>query len=206
MNWFLAIVCSYLLGSVSTSYFIAKLQGVDLRKGGSGNLGASNATVQLGWKVGVSVAVLDALKGLIPVVVCRYLYPEAANLCVMAGLSAVVGHIFPFYLKFCGGKGFATYMGVTLALDWRLFLAVLALGALVTIATDYIALATLFVACAVPTVLLIVRPDPVLALMLGSMTGIIFYKHRVNIRRMRSGTEIGLRSAVRGENRVKSQK
>lgn len=205
MNWLIAVVCSYLLGSVSSAYFLAKLKGVDLRTGGSGNLGASNATVLLGWRIGVAVAILDGLKGLIPVLVFRTLFPENPNIAVLAGLCAVLGHIFPFYLHFKGGKGFATYMGMTLALDWRLFLGVLVLGAVITVATKYIALATLSVVCAVPAAALYFRPDPVLALMLGAMTGIIFYKHRENLRRMREGTEIPLGTAIKGDKRMKTK-
>lgn len=194
---------SYLLGSFSSAYFLSKMQGVDLKKGGSGNLGASNATVLLGWKVGVCVALIDIGKGFVAVVAARMLFPDTANIGAVAGICAAMGHIFPFYLKFRGGKGFATYVGMTLALDWKMALCVIVLALVITLVTNYIALGTLTTVVVVPAWLLYQTPSLLLALVFGTAAVVIFYKHWDNLVRIRKGTEIGLRSTIKGENRIK---
>lgn len=203
MAYAILLLCCYLLGSISSAFLIAKLHGADLRTQGSGNLGASNATVLLGWKAGVAVAAFDVAKGVVSVLAARWLFPDAGVLPVAAGLSAVMGHIFPVYLHFKGGKGFATYMGMTLALNWKLAAAVFLLAVLITVVTEYIALATIFTTLAVPAVLLYQNPDIRLGLMLGAAAGVIVYKHRSNLRRIAQGTEIKLGSTIRGENKIK---
>lgn len=194
---------SYLLGSFSSAYFLSKMQGVDLKKGGSGNLGASNATVLLGWKVGVCVALIDISKGFVPVVAARMLFPDTANIGAVAGICAAMGHIFPFYLKFRGGKGFATYVGMTFALDWKMALCVIVLALVITLVTNYIALGTLTTVVVVPAWLLYQTPSLLLALVFGTAAVVIIYKHWDNLVRIRKGTEIGLRSTIKGENRIK---
>lgn len=202
MAYFLTALCSYLIGSFSTAYFLSKLQKVDLRKGGSGNLGASNATVLLGWRVGVCVALVDILKGVLPVLLAGKLFPNTANIGVVAGISAVMGHIFPFYLKFKGGKGFATYIGLSLALNWKVALCVIALAVVITLVTNYIALGTLTTVVMVPAWLLYLSPSLPLTVIFLLTAAVIFYKHWDNLVRIRKGTEIGLRSTIKGENRV----
>ena len=115
----------------------------------------------------------------------------------------MLGHIFPFYLKFRGGKGFASFLGVTLALNWKLALIVLAAVVIVTVVTDYIVCGTFTAIVAVPVYMGVATRSWLPALILAAATVVIFYKHRENIPRMLNHTELGLRSAIRGENRVK---
>ncbi len=199
----LAVLAGYLVGCSNMAYYIAKLNKVDMRAGGSGNLGASNTTVLLGWKAGIAVALHDILKATLAVLALELLFPNAEFVGAVAGVSCVLGHIFPFWLKFKGGKGFASFLGMTLALNWKFALMVMLAVLLVTLITDYIVCGTFTAIVAVPVYLGIARHSLILALILAVATVTIFFKHRENIPRMIKGTELGLRSALKGENRVK---
>ena len=150
MQYVIAAVLGYLLGCSNMAFYLAKIKKADLTKAGTGNLGASNATVLLGWKAGILVAVHDAGKALLAVLLAAWLFPGTENIGALAGIASVLGHIFPFYLKFRGGKGFASYIGMTIALNWKLALCVLAAVVLVTLITDYIVCGTVTTLVAVP--------------------------------------------------------
>ena len=202
MNYILILLMGYLLGCSNMALYLSKLRKADLRSGGSGNLGASNAVVLLGWKAGVLTAVHDIGKASLAVLLARWLWPELEYADAVAGVACVLGHIFPFYLGFHGGKGFASYLGMTLALNWKLALAVGIAIVVVTLITDYIVCGTLTTIITVPIYLGFTRGWP-MALILCAATAVIAYKHRENYPRMLNGTELGLRSAIKGENKLK---
>ena len=202
MYYIISILLGYLLGCSNMALYLSKLNGVDIRKGGSGNLGASNVTMQLGWVAGVLTAVHDIGKAFLAVVLARALFPGVAYAGVLAGAASVLGHMFPFYLKFKGGKGFASYLGLILALNWKFALVILILVAVVTVITDYIVAGTTLTILASP-VYLGLTGGWIVALALGIATAVILYKHRINYVRIFNGTEPGLRGAVRGDDRVK---
>lgn len=202
MNYIFVVFVGYLLGCSNMAYFLSKMKKADLRSGGSGNLGASNAVVLLGWKAGVLTAVHDIGKACLAVLFARWLFPELEYGEASAGIACVLGHIFPFYLKFKGGKGFASYFGMTLALNWKLALAVGIAIVLVTLLTDYIVCGTITTIITVPLYIGFTR-SWIMALILCAGTAVILYKHRENFPRMLNGTELGLRSAIRGDNRIK---
>lgn len=201
MKYIIAILFGYLLGCSSMSLYLAKLKGIDIRSKGSKNLGASNSMILMGWKAGIIVALHDIGKAFLAVVLANLLFPGVAHIGAVAGVASVFGHIFPFYLKFKGGKGFASYIGMTLALNWKFALILIVVVALITLVTDYIVLGTFTTIISVPTYMGITNHNAVLALILLSGTLVILYKHRENIVRLMNGTEIGLRSANRGEHR-----
>lgn len=205
MEYLITIAAAYLLGCSSMTYYIAKLKGVDVRGSGTGNLGASNATILLGWWAGVLVAVHDIGKSLLAVLVARLVFPEAEHIGAVAGIASVLGHIFPFYLRFRGGKGFASYLGMTIALNWKLALVILALVLLVTLITDYIVAGTVTTILVVPVAEGIMAQSFWLAAILCVGTAVILYKHRENFVRLKNGTEIGLRSTAKGEHRIKQK-
>ena len=205
MGYLLAILLGYLLGCSSMAYYIGKWKKQDLRTGGSGNLGASNAAVLLGWGAGVSVAVHDIAKGALAVLAAKWLFPELEYAGAAAGVACVLGHIFPFYLKFKGGKGLASYFGMTLALNWKLALLTAVVIVLVTLITDYISVGTFSTILLVPTYTAITTHNLLLTLILCIATGVMFFKHWENVVRIATGKEIGLRSTVKGENRVDKQ-
>jgi len=202
MKYILVILIGYLLGCSNMAYYLAKAARADLRSAGSGNLGASNAVVLLGWKAGVLTAVHDIGKATVAVLLAKWLFPELEHAGAVAGVACVLGHIFPFYLKFRGGKGFASYFGMTLALNWRLVLVVAVAVVVVTILTDYIVCGTLTTILSVPLYIGFTR-SWITALILMAATAVIIYKHRENFPRMLNGTELGLRSAIRGDNRIR---
>lgn len=202
MAYLLTAVLSYLVGSISMAYILARAKNIDLKKNGSGNLGASNATILLGWRVGVTVAVHDVLKALLCVVVARILMPEDEYIGAIAGVSCVLGHIFPFYLRFRGGKGFASFVGMTIALNWKVALAVVILALIVTVVTDYIAIATITTSVAVPIGMGIATQNVILPLILLIATAVMIVKHHDNYVRIKNGTEKGLRGTIRGEGRL----
>ena len=203
MAYLVVIVAAYLLGCSNLALYISKIKRVDIRTGGSGNLGASNATAMLGWRAGIAVALHDIGKSALAVMLARMVFPEVPYIGAVAGVASVLGHIFPFYLKFKGGKGFASYMGMTLALNWKLALVIMALVLLVTVLTDYIVVGTTLTIVSVPMYLGFAEQSLLLALILCIGTVVILYKHRMNYVRMYKGTEIGLRSVMEGKHRMK---
>ena len=203
MGYILVIIAAYLIGSSNMALYLSKLRHVDARAGGSGNLGASNATLLMGWWAGILVAVHDIGKSALAVILARLVFPELAHIGAVAGVASVLGHIFPFYLGFRGGKGFASYLGMTLALNWKFALGIMALVVVVTLVTDYIVMGTTLTVLSAPVYLGFAAHSLVLALILCIATAVIVYKHRRNYVNIWKGTEIGLRSAAKGEHRVK---
>ena len=202
MKLVIVILTGYLLGCSNMALYLAKLHKANLRSGGSGNLGASNVTVLLGWKAGVLTAVHDVGKATLAVLISKWLLPDSDYAAAAAGVACVLGHIFPFYLKFRGGKGFASFWGMTLALNWKLALTVAVAVILVTVVTDYIVCGTLTTIISVPVYMAFTQ-GWLIALIILIATATIFLKHWENYPRMLNGTELGLRSAIRGDNKLK---
>lgn len=203
MQYVIVILLSYILGSSNMAKYLAAIKKVDLTAGGSGNLGASNAVILMGWGAGVLTALHDIGKSALAVILARLVFPDAPYIGAAAGVAAVLGHIFPFWMKFKGGKGFASYLGMTLALHWKFAIAVLLLVVAVTLITDYIVAATTTTIILVPIGLGILTQSWVLPLILLVASGVIAWKHRENYVRIYNGTEIRFRKAGRGDYRVK---
>ena len=203
MQYILVIILSYILGSSNMAKYIAAAKKVDLSAGGAGNPGASNAVILMGWGAGVLVAVHDIGKSALAVVLARMLFPDLPHIGAAAGVAAVLGHIYPFWMKFKGGKGFASYLGMTIALHWKFAIAVLLLVVAVTLITDYIVAATTTTIVIVPIGLGLLTHSLILPLILLIASAIIAWKHKENYVRMYNGTEIRFRKAGRGDYRVK---
>ena len=203
MKYILVIALGYLLGCSNMAKYIAAMKKVDLSAGGSGNPGASNAVILMGWGAGVLVAIHDIGKAALAVVLARLLFPDAPLIGAAAGVAAVLGHIYPFWMKFQGGKGFASYLGMTIALHWKFAIAVLLLVVAVTLITDYIVAATTTTIVLVPIGLGILTQSLILPLILLVASLVIAWKHKDNYVRMYNGTEIRFRKAGRGDYRVK---
>lgn len=202
MEYLIAALVSYLIGSSNLAYYIARLKHIDLRSAGSGNLGASNTTILLGWKTGILVGIHDIAKSALAVYLAMAIFPQHEYIGPVAGVASVLGHIFPFYLKFKGGKGFASYLGMTLALNWKLALVVLALVILLTWLTDYIVAGTVTTIIVVPISMGIMCHSVTLAVILLIGTAVIAYKHKENFVRIYHGTEIGFKSTNKGKHRI----
>ena len=203
MQYILVIALSYLLGCSNMAKYIAALKKVDLSAGGSGNPGASNAVILMGWGAGVLVALHAIGKSALAVILARLIFPDTPMIGAAAGVAAVLGHIYPFWMKFKGGKGFASYLGMTIALHWKFAIAVLLLVVLVTLITDYIVAATTTTIVLVPIGLGLLTHSLLLPLILLIASLVIAWKHRDNYVRIYNGTEIRFRKAGRGDYRVK---
>lgn len=203
MRYLLVIAVGYLMGCSNMALYISKIKKVDMTAAGSGNYGASNATILMGWGAGILTAIHDIGKAWLAVFLVRAVFPELAYGEAAAGVACVLGHIFPFYMGFKGGKGFASYLGMTIALNWKFALIILALVVLVTVITDYIVMGTTLTILSVPVYMGIAAQSVWHALILCIATAVIIYKHRHNYVRIVKGTEIGLRGTAKGEHRVK---
>ena len=202
MYYILVALLAYIMGSSSMSLYISKWKKVEIRDKGSKNLGASNAMLVFGWKYGILVALHDIGKAALAVILARHFFPGLEHIGIVAGVASVLGHIFPFYLGFKGGKGFASYLGMTIALNWKLALVILLLVVLVTWITDYIVVGTTLTVLSVPTYFGFATQSWIAPAILLIATGVIPYKHRMNFVNIYNGTEIGFRSANRGEHRA----
>lgn len=143
-------IMGYFIGCIHGSAIAQKLSGVNLKSVGSGNAGASNATLMLGWKYGVLVAVIDIFKGVLAIILLRLALPyidvnttEANTLLYLMAGAVILGHNFPLQMKFKGGKGTASLIGTFIALDWQMGLLGLALFVVIGIATNYLVIGLL---------------------------------------------------------------
>lgn len=202
MRYLIAVLLGYLLGCSHMAYYISKIKKLDIRSAGSGNLGASNATVLFGWYSGVLVALHDIGKAFLAVLLAKWLFPGLEYAGAAAGVACVIGHIFPFYLGFRGGKGLASYFGMTLALNWKLALIVAAVVVLATLITDFISVGALSTIAVVPLYMGFTTQNWLLAAILCVGSAVMFFKHWENIQRIIHKEEIGLRSTIRGDKRV----
>lgn len=187
----LALLLSYLVGSVSFAYLAGRLKGMDLRRHGSGNLGATNVLRTLGAPWAVGVLALDAGKGVAAVLLVPRMSGAAGDWLPLAcGVAAIVGHVWPVFLGFRGGKGVATAAGAFAALaPVPLLAAMLAFG-LVLLVTRYMSLGSLSGAAVLPVGVLLLRGarDPLFWVTVG-VAGFVFWTHRANLDRLRRGVE-----------------
>ena len=176
------------------SFYLSKIKQVDIKSNGSNNYGASNAMILLGKKAGLIVLIHDIFKALIPALLFRAIL--GFDYGVFAGAAAVLGHIFPFYLKFDGGKGFASFIGATVACCPVLALISILVSLLIAIVCNYIVVATFIYTLTMPIIFLCIN-QPIPAIAFFVCTIVIFYKHKSNIINLmtKNGKEVKLRTA-----------
>lgn len=197
MAYIICIVMGYLMGCISPSYILSKRQKIDLRTRGTNNLGATNTFMTMGKAAGAFVLIYDILKAFLAVKIAVILYPGFILAGAVAGSAAITGHIFPFYLKFKGGKGVASLGGLVLGLDWKMFLFLLLLGVILAIIFNW-GCAISFSASLLFPLLYSVKihsPGAFCILMAGSIC--IIYKHIENVRRIRDGRELPVRDFLK---------
>ncbi|HKN24915.1 MAG TPA: glycerol-3-phosphate 1-O-acyltransferase PlsY [Candidatus Acidoferrum sp.] len=189
------VLAGYLLGSIPFGLIFAKLfAGKDVREHGSGNIGATNVSRVVGPIAGVLTLLLDSVKGVAAVWLAARLTDHAATAMVLAGLAALLGHCFPVWLKFKGGKGVATALGIFIALCPSAALAAFVLFLIVTAFCRYVSLGSLSAAAAMPLLIYFLWAPghaPPLVVTLGTLfaTVLVFYKHDANLQRLVDGTE-----------------
>ena len=184
----LLVLTAYLLGSVPTGYIVGSLAGVDVRKAGSGNVGATNVARVVGKRQGIFTLVADAAKGFIPVILALNLdlTPVAT---VFVGIAAFLGHLYPMFLRFRGGKGVATALGVFLGLAPAATVVLMVVFVVVLIATRFVSLSSMVAAASAPVILWLLSYPPVSIGMSFFIAVMIVLRHRENIQRLLSGAE-----------------
>ena len=189
MLYLITPLAAYLLGSVSSAILISRLLGLpDPRTEGSRNPGATNV-LRLGSKPGAVLTLAgDIAKGVLPVLVARWILDEPILL-ALAALGAFLGHLFPVYFRFEGGKGVATALGVLAAIDWQLASILIATWLVVAAVFRYSSLAALVTAAAAPIYLFWLTGEPVFVALGVVLAALLFFRHSENIRRLLCGNE-----------------
>ncbi|GAA0091570.1 glycerol-3-phosphate 1-O-acyltransferase PlsY [Paraclostridium bifermentans] len=193
INYLIIILVSYFIGSISTSYIIAKkMMGVDIRTQGSGNAGSTNVLRTLGKKAGILTFVGDLLKGVIAVLIAKLIatiaHTDVATASYIAVVFVVIGHNWPIYLGFRGGKGVATSLGAMIAVNPVIALSCFAFFILIVYVTKYVSLGSILGICTSPIIMFFIGNYKGLAVTLFLSASVIF-KHRENIKRLLNGTE-----------------
>ncbi|MGO5052116.1 glycerol-3-phosphate 1-O-acyltransferase PlsY [Lachnospiraceae bacterium LCP25S3_G4] len=204
MERIISIAIGYLLGMIQTGYIYGKINHIDIRQYGSGNAGTTNALRTLGWKAGVITFVGDCFKCILAVIVVRMIFKSSHIvsldlLCLYAGFGAVLGHNFPFYLKFKGGKGIAATAGILLAVKPWMAIIPIIVFIIIVICTKYVSVGSI-------ALVILFFIEMVLCGQFGRLQGtqaelyeiyvisailmiLAIYKHKANIRRLLNGTE-----------------
>lgn len=191
MEYITAIIIGYLFGSINMAGLISKSSGVDIKKVGSNNAGASNVFISVGKPYGVAVGAFDILKAFCVSDLMAIIFQGNENAAVLAGAMAVAGHIFPFWMKFSGGKGLAPFMGLVLFMDWKMFIFLGVVIIALTLITDFIAVGTLAVITIMPVYAVISEFGFVKTAIFVALMILMWYKHFINIKRIICGKEIG---------------
>jgi glycerol-3-phosphate acyltransferase PlsY len=196
--YFVVALGAYLLGSIPTGFLVARAKGIDIRKAGSGNIGATNSMRVLGKPAGIFVLLVDVLKGFaavawLPILILKIFSTtqiDLETLRIVAGIFAVLGHNYPCWLKFKGGKGIATTAGVFLALaPWALLVA-LVVFILAVALTKYVSVGSIAAAIALPATVWILSPHNLFLNIVATVLGALaIFKHRKNMQRLMAGTE-----------------
>ena len=189
-GFFCTLVLSYLIGAIPCGVVLTRLAGVeDVRKAGSGNIGATNAYRVAGRRLGILTLVGDALKGFLPTLVAATSLNYSDGELGLVALAAFLGHCFPVYLGFKGGKGVATALGVFLVLSPLAVLGAFALFAATLWKWRYVSLSSISAAAAIPLLVLPANRSLPLFLSTLAISSLVILRHRANIERLRSGTE-----------------
>ncbi len=190
MQYIFCALLGYLLGSVNPAYLFSKRKGVDIRTKGSGNAGASNALILFGKTFGVICALLDIGKTYLALLLADILFPECTHAFVVTGIFCILGHIFPFYMKFRGGKGLACLGGMILYFNRYLFFVLLALELVLVLITDYICIVPVTASLLFPVMYAVMTRDFRAASLLITVPCVMITKHLENFDRIRNGTEM----------------
>jgi acyl phosphate:glycerol-3-phosphate acyltransferase len=186
-NLAIVLALGYLLGSIPFGLLLTKMAGLgDLRSIGSGNIGATNVLRTGNKKLAAATLLLDALKATAAALIAQALFGHNAGL--LAGFAAFIGHLFPVWLGFKGGKGVATYIGTLLGVDYRMVLVFAVVWLSVAFLTRYSSLSALVATLVIPVALWILGVEEA-ALVTAAMTVITFWRHKANIERLIAGTE-----------------
>jgi glycerol-3-phosphate acyltransferase PlsY len=198
--WLISIPIAYLLGSIPFGYLLVRtFRNEDIRASGSGNIGATNVARSGAKGLGIATLLLDLGKGLVAVEIAKWLAPGNFDLAMVAAVAAILGHVFPVWLGFRGGKGVATALGVFIALVWPASLCILGVFAVVFLLTRYVSLASVLAAASFPLFgfYFVRHPSPIVIAGFLFIPILVCVKHHANIRRLMAGTESRFGSSAR---------
>ncbi|MDT8334154.1 MAG: glycerol-3-phosphate 1-O-acyltransferase PlsY [Desulfurivibrionaceae bacterium] len=199
---YLLLVFGYLVGSIPFGLLYGRLAGVDVRGRGSGNIGATNVNRLLGKKLGFLTLASDLLKGMLPMLIAALLLgsrPDAELLIILTGLAAFAGHCWPVYLRFRGGKGVATALGIFLYLAPLPTLGAIAVFAATVGLSGYVSLGSIAAALSMPVIIALAGGAAALLPVSTAIAAVIVFKHWDNIGRLRRGEEKSWKGKGHGE-------
>ncbi len=192
----ISVLLGYLIGCINPAAIISKIKKTDIRKDGTGNLGATNVGLHFGKAAGTFVMIFDMLKAIISVKITEALFPQLRLARLVAGCSAVLGHMFPFYLRFKGGKGLASFGGMVLAVNPIVFLILLTLGLILMFVFNYgVALMT-SAAILFPFLGAAAERSLGFFIIAAATSAILIWRFRENFARIRSGEELRVRDLI----------
>lgn len=184
------VLMGYLIGAFSPSYIIGAMNGFDIRKRGSGNAGASNVIILKGKGLGALCALLDIAKACLALWITGKLFSNCTYAFPITGAACILGHIFPFYMRFRGGKGLACLGGVVLMTDVRLFLVMLSIELIVVLIVNYICIVPMTASVAYAIIYGVMNKEVLSAVIFLAVAVVICMKHMDNLKRIKNGTEV----------------
>jgi glycerol-3-phosphate acyltransferase PlsY len=207
MIYVIAMILAYLFGSINFSIPLGKwLRGIDIREVNSKNAGTSNVAMSLGWRWGIMVLLLDMAKGFLPVLTVKMLYPNFELLWFLTGFAAIIGHVYPIFYSFKGGKGSATYGGMLFALTPYYAFIMLLIYSFILFAFNYVVLSTLFVSVVTPIIYYMFGFEWSSILILLLFVLLSIWKHKENYIRLLNGKEVGLRAFNKHKDKIRIKK
>lgn len=203
LKYIVAVLIGYLFGAIQTGFILGKLiYKKDIRNHGNGNAGASNAVVAFGKKAGILTGAVDILKAVIAILLIRIIYSNNVdtetfwNLSYITGFMVILGHNYPFYMKFKGGKGTAALVGMMFVVDYRLGIVGVLFMAVVAIVTDYIVLGTMSLLLVVLIFTIVFRLTAVTISMVLLLISMSIYKHHNNFIRIKNKEETRIKGTL----------
>ncbi len=191
-----SILIGYCIGTISPAALIAKLKNRNIRKSGTGNLGASNVMLHFGKSLGILVMALDILKSFLAARLCEALFPAVGYIGMIAGIAAILGHIFPFYMHFKGGKGLAAFGGLIMAYEPWLLAFVLAVGSILMLIVNYSFIMPYFAATVYVCYVAYTSRSLFLTLLALAPAILIMVMHFENIVKAIKGTDVKIRKVA----------
>ncbi|MBR4472742.1 MAG: glycerol-3-phosphate 1-O-acyltransferase PlsY [Oscillospiraceae bacterium] len=192
LKWLLVPAAAYLLGSLSFSIILSRMLGRDIRQQGSGNAGATNMTRVFGWAAGVATLVFDVLKAVAAMLIGRALLGDV-GIC-LGGIGSMVGHCWPVFHHFKGGKGISVGAALGLMIDWRVFAVIIVVFLIVALLSRKVSLGSICAAISIVPATLVFAPRPPMIVMATVGMILAVYRHSENIRRLLAGTEPDFRA------------
>ena len=198
MNYVISAVVGYLVGTLNPAVMISRLKGVDLRKKGTGNLGATNVLINCGRSYALFVMLFDFFKAFAVYKIMQGLFSSQLHVGMIAGTFAVVGHIFPFYLRFKGGKGLASFGGLVLAYSPFIFLFLLITGTVLMFVVNYSYILPFYAAAGFAPLAAVMNGSVISVVIAAAISLIIFAKHFGNYKKARDGSDNKIRESAKG--------